>query len=163
MSFDPAAWFKNLEATVVTDEQWVVNEIKKGWAALQSAEQTIVVDVNSILSWIQKNQAALQADIKIALEALVGLSAVVPAAAPAALAATIALDATEAAIDALAKHVVDGTTPMSAIVTAYQAGKDAANAVSDVLKVAASKPSTISDAAALQPVPVAGGAAPAAS
>jgi hypothetical protein len=155
MTFDPGAWFTNLEAAVVTDEQWVVNEIKKGWAALASAEQTIVVDVNSILSWIQKNQAALQADIKIALEALVGISAVVPAAAPAALAATIALDAAEAAIDALAKHVVDGTTPMSAIVTGYQTYKDATNAVSTVLKVATTKPTTVSADAAAKPVPVA--------
>jgi hypothetical protein len=155
MSFDPAAWFKNLEAAVVTDEQWVVNEIKKGWAALESAGQTIVVDVNAILSWLQKNQGMLQADTKIALEALVGISAVVPAAGPAAAAVTIALDVAEAAIDALAKHVIDGTTPMSAIVSGYQTYKDATNAVSTVLKVATTKPTTITAAAAAQPVPVA--------
>lgn len=154
MSFDPAAWFSNVEGLVVTDEQWVVNEIKKGWAALQTAEQTIVVDVNAILTWLQKNQATLQADIQTALALLAPVAALIPGAAPTVAAATLALDATEAAIDSLSQHVIDGTTPMTVITSAYQTYKDASNAVSNVLKVSTTQPSTVSAAAAAQPVPV---------
>lgn len=124
-------------------EQWVVSEIQKGWNALVSAEQTLVVDVNSILGWITANQKTLQTDITTALELIAPVAALVPGAAPAVTVATTALDASEAAIDALSGAIVNGSTPMSVVSSAYQTYKTAANAVSAVVAAAAQQPSNV--------------------
>lgn len=145
-------------STLLTDlqdaEQWVVGEIQKGWQALQSAEQTLVVDVNGILAWITNNQATLQQAAQTALGLIAPVAALVPGAAPAVAVATTALDASEAAIDALSGAIINGSTPMSTIQTAYSTYKKAAVAVNGVLTAATEQPAAVTTSVATTtPVP----------
>lgn len=141
-------WLHNLEVAIQKDEQWVINEIRKGWAAVQNAEQKAEIDVLNIFHWIQSHQMdalnlmhTVLIDIQTAATAA---SAIVPQyAVPVATAvgiANTAVQAASAAINTLAHGIQQGSTPMSTLVNAYTATKATANAVNDVLKAAAASP-----------------------
>ncbi len=125
---------------VQKDEQWVVTEIAKGWAALQKETKTAETDLLGIFNWISAHQVGITNTFKGVLEGLAVVGAAVPQTAPAVATATIAIDAATAAIDALSKGIQQGSTPLSTAVNAYHAVKQAQTAVNAVLVQATAKP-----------------------
>ncbi len=137
-----STFLQRLEAVIAKDEQWVVNEIAKGWHALQQAEETIQVDVQNIFHWISAHQADILSLFKGALTDLAAIGSVFPQSAPALAVATTAIDAATAAVDVLAKGIQIGSTPLSTVANAYHAVKDAQSAVNAVLKQVTAKPAS---------------------
>lgn len=122
-------------------EAWVVSELAKGWAALKALEaegaqvlQTAAVDVENVFAWVKSHQSGLLSLLQEALTGVAALGVLAPQAAPAVAGATTAIDAATAAIDALSAATVTGSTPLSTLTNAYQAGNDAATAVKTALK-----------------------------
>jgi len=134
------SFLSNIESVLQKDEQWVVNEIAKGWQALQNAEQTIQVDVLSIFQWVQAHQQDILTLFQGVLGDLAAIGSVIPQTAPAVAAATTAIDAATAAVDVLSAGINKGSTPLSTVANAYQAVKNAQNAVNGVLKQGTSQP-----------------------
>jgi len=134
------SFLTNIESVLQKDEQWVVNEIAKGWKALQTAEQTVATDVLSVFQWIQAHQQDILALFQGVLTDLAAIGSIIPQTAPAVATATTAIDAATAAIDTLAGGINKGSTPLSTVANAYQAVKSAQNAVNAVLKQGTSQP-----------------------
>src|SRR5690348_13253940 len=124
------SWWSNLTGAVVKDEHWLLQEVAKGWQLLKNVGHTAEVDIVGIHQWIIDHQTQIDALFKTALEAVaIGGAVAPPPFKAAAAAATIALDASQAAIDKLSASVIDGTTPLSLAVTTYQAVKATQTAV----------------------------------
>lgn len=147
-------WLTNLFTTVKKDEAWVVAEIRKGLALVQSVEHTAQVDVEGIFTWIQQHQLGIEnlaqkALTDIQLGATIASGIVPQYAAPIAAAAAIANTAIQAgavAVNKLAVGIQNNSTPMSTLVGAYVTTKSAADAVSALLKTATT-PATVPAAA----------------
>ena len=134
-------WFTTAEADTKKAEQWVVAEFGKGWQLLQTVGRTADVDILGIHDWIVNHQAQLQALTQVALKAATVAGVVAPPQfKPAVMAATLALNASQAAINSLSASIIDGSTPLSLAESTYHTVKDASSAVNDVLKVATAKP-----------------------
>jgi len=136
------SFLSDLEALIQKDEQWVVNEIAKGWAALQKAEQTMQVDVLNVFQWIQAHQQEILGLFQGVLTDLAAIGTIIPQASPVVATATTAIDAATAAIDVLSNGINQGSTPLSTVANAYQAVKNAQTAVNTVLKQGTSAPVT---------------------
>ncbi len=146
------SWLSNLESVIQKDEQWVVGEIRKGWALVQSAEHQAEIDVLNIFHWISAHQGDILnlmhnvlTDIQVAASAasVVFPQYGIPIAAAVA-AANKDVQAAAAAVNVLAQGIAKGSTPMSTVVSAYQKTKDAASAVNSVLKNATTQPAPTS-------------------
>lgn len=137
------SFLQNLEAGFQKDEQWVINEITKGWQLLQSVGHTADVDIQAIFTWIQTHHSSILAVFQGALTAAATIGSILPGGAPAVATATLAIDAATAAIDSLSKTVVAGSTPLSTVVNAYHAVKDAQTAANAVIKQATTKPPVV--------------------
>ena len=133
-------WLDNFWTKAKQDEAWVIAEFQKGAAALASAEQTLAVDVLGIFKYIADHQAQIQSAVTVALKGATIAGAFVPAVAPYVPATLAALDASQVLIDQLGKAAIDGSTPLSTLVTAFQATKDAATAAAPLLKAAVTVP-----------------------
>ena len=141
--------------TIQKDEQWVVNEIAKGWAALQKAEQTVATDVTGVFAWITAHHQDILNLFTSVLKDLAVVGVIMPSSNTLVSGATLAIDAATAAIDSLAHGIQTGNTPLSTLSNAYHAVKDAQTAVTQVLKKGTSAPATImKDPGPLAPGPV---------
>ena len=134
------SFLKNIGKTIVKDEQWLVSEIAKGWAAIQAEAHKIEIDVLGIFNWISAHHQSIQAVFTGVLNDLAIVGAILPQTAPVVATATTAIDAATAAIDILSKGIQQGTTPLSTVANAYHAVKDAQTAVNAVLKQGTTKP-----------------------
>lgn len=142
------SWLTNIEAVIQKDEQWVVQEIRKGWALVQNAEHQAEIDVLNIFHWISANQANIQNLVHTVLTDITAGAAIVGAVVPGsgtAIAATVGtvtttLNAGMVAINKLAQGIQRGSTPMSTVANAFQATKDAASAANAFLKQATAQP-----------------------
>jgi hypothetical protein len=119
-------------------EQWVVAEIKKGWAALETGAHDAVIDIKGLFDYVAAHQTqidgtaqAILGDVSLAAT-LVGHPEV------GAVAATVATSA--AAITALAANIDKGSVPLPDVVDALHKVKDAQSAVNALVKTATSKP-----------------------
>jgi hypothetical protein len=145
-------FWSSITGAIQTDEQWVVAEIAKGWADIQTFGQTIQMDVKAVETWIASNHAGIISLFQGALTGLEAIGSAIPMAAPEVAAATLAIDAATAAVDTLSKHVLSGTTPISTVMNTYHAVKDAQTAVTAVLKAGTAPPASLPEAAHLTPV-----------
>lgn len=135
-------FFAKLFTTVKKDEQWLVSEIAKGWAAIKAEAHKIEVDVLGVFNWIQAHHTAIIGVFQGVLHDLALVGEIIPTTAPYVVAATQAIDAATAAVDVLSKGIQQGVTPLSTVANAYHAVKDAQTAVNNVLKQGTTKPST---------------------
>jgi len=127
-------------------EQWVVAEISKGWAALETGAKDAVIDIKSLFDYIASHQTqidqtaqAILGDVSLAA-ALVGH--------PEVGATATAVAASAAAITALAANIDKGSVPLPDVVSALHTVKDAQSAVNALVKTATTKPAPKSKAAA---------------
>lgn len=137
-------WFTDLENRVVKDEEWVIGEITKGWAAIQSGLHQAEIDVLGVFSWLNTNHSQILGVFTTALTDLAAVGSIIPQTAPYVQTATKMIDAATAAVDLLSKGIQKGTTPLSTIANAYHAVKDAQSAVNIVLKAKTAAPSAAS-------------------
>ena len=135
-----SSFVAKVEAEIGKGEQWLVNEIAKGWQALKTAEQTAAVDVESCFAWISAHQQDIIALFQGVLTDLGAIGTILPQAAPVIATATTAIDAATAAVDVLSQGIQQGATPLSTIANAYQSVKNAQNAVNTVLQHGTSQP-----------------------
>jgi len=132
-----------LTTTIQKDEQWVVNEISKGWKLFESVGHTIDVDIKAIFQYIWTHQQQIVANLHNALMAITTVGELIPATAPAAAlvqGALTAINAATAATNVLGHAVVAGSAPLSTAVNAFHALKDAQTAVNAVIKQATAPP-----------------------
>lgn len=145
------SWLSDLEAEVEIGEQQIATALAKAWQELQSAETVVVDDIAAIFTWIKNNQASILSLFQGFLTDATAIGSVIPGIAPEVTAATTAIDAATAAVDVLSQGYSAGSTPLSTIVNAYGAVKNAQSAVNTVLKAGTSQPATATTAAASAP------------
>jgi hypothetical protein len=144
--------WSTITGAVKKDEQWVVAEIAKAWKDIENLGQSLQMDVKGVESWITAHHLDIVNLLQGALTDLRAVGTILPVSAPVVAGATLAVDAATAAVDALSKSVLSGTTPISSIVNTYHAVKDAQTAVTSVLKTGTTAPASVPEVAHQTPV-----------
>lgn len=123
---------------VQKDEKWVIAEVQKGWAEIQSGVKTATVDLKGIFDYI----AAHQTQIDQTAQAILGDVSMVAALAghPEVGAVAATVSASAQAITNLAAGIDKGTVPLSGVVSALHGVKDAQSAVNALVKLATAAP-----------------------
>jgi hypothetical protein len=134
------SWLSDLEGDIEIGEQQIATALAKAWTELQSAETVVVDNIAAIFTWIKNNQTSLLSLFQGFLTDAAAIGSVIPGIAPEVTAATTAIDAATAAVDVLSQGYSAGSTPLSTIVNAYGAVKNAQSAVNTVLEAGTSQP-----------------------
>jgi hypothetical protein len=119
-------------------EQWVVAEIAKGWADLETGAKDAVIDVKGLFDYIASHQTAIDTTAQ-AILGDVSLAATLVGHPEVAATAT-AVAASADAITALAANIDKGSVPLPDIVSTLHTVKDAQTAVNALVKTATAKP-----------------------
>ena len=125
-------------SSVQKDEKWVIAEVSKGWAALESGAKTAVIDIKGLFDYVAAHQTQIDTTAQAILSDVSLLASLAGHPEVGAVAATVAASAQ--AITALAANVDKGSVPLGDVVSALHTVKDAQTAVNSLVKVATTKP-----------------------
>ncbi len=129
------SWFSRVQK----DEQWVVSEVAKGWAALDKGVAHATIDIKGLFDYVAQHQTQIDGIAQTLLSDVNVIAAL--AGQPEVAATATAIGASAQIITNLAANMDKGSVPLSQVVDALHAVKDSQTAVNALVKRATARPS----------------------
>ncbi len=129
------SWFSRVQK----DEQWVVSEVAKGWAALDKGVAHTAIDIKGLFDYVAQHQTQIDGIAQTLLSDVNVIAAL--AGQPEVAATATAIGASAQIITNLAANMDKGSVPLSQVVDALHAVKDSQTAVNALVKRATARPS----------------------